>query len=100
MSAKSIRLVMALFMVGLLLGTCVTALAAAATPSAGACGPGTAEEIGSVKAPPVGFWVLAQPMAVLALGLFTFTRLVPPASSPLRLDLLWSDSASRAPPLF
>ncbi len=90
---------MALLMAGLVLGACVTALAATGSTPAGACGPGTAEQIGSVKAPPAGLWALVQSAVLSLLGLFTFTRLVPPTSSPRRLDLLWSDSASRAPPL-
>jgi len=89
----------ALVMAGLLLGTCVTALAAMGSPPTGACGPGKAEEIGSAKAPFVSLLALAEPTVVLPIDLFTSTRLLPPFHSPLRLNLLWSDSASRAPPL-
>ena len=90
---------MALVMVGLLLGTCVTALAAMGPRPAGGCGPGTAEEIGSVKAPLLGLWALAEPTIILPTGLFSCTRLGPPVPFPLRLDLLWSDLSSRAPPV-
>ncbi len=90
---------MAVVLVGLLLGTCVTALAAVGSPPASACGPGTTEEIGSVKAPLLGLWALAEPTIILPTGLFSYTRLRSPVPSPLRLDVLWGDFVSRAPPL-
>ena len=96
--ATHIISLMALVMAGLLLGTCVTALAAMGSPPTGACGPGKAEEIGSAKAPIVSLWALAEPTVVLPIDLFTSTRLLPPIPSPLRSALLWGDFVSRAPP--
>ena len=90
---------MALAMAGLVLATCVAALAAVGSPPTGTCGPGTAEEIASAKAPPVGLWAQAQPTVALPIAPSTSTRLLPPIPSPLRLDVLWGDFVSRAPPL-
>ncbi len=90
---------MAVVMAGLLLGTCMTALTATVSPPAGACGPGTADEIGPAKAPTVSLWALAEPTVVLPIDLLTSTRLLPPSHSPLRLELRWRNFVSRAPPL-
>jgi len=99
-SQRSGRLLslIALLMAGVMLGTCVAALAAMGPRPGGACGPGTPEEIGPAKAPVVGLWALAGPTVVIPVSLCSFIRLAPAFPSPPRLDLLWRDSASRAPP--
>lgn len=101
MSQRSTHIIslMALVMAGLFLGTCVTALAAVGSPPTGTCGPGTAEEISSGKAPLVGLWAPVQPTFALPIAPSTLTRFLPPIPSSVRLDLLWGDFVSRAPPL-
>jgi hypothetical protein len=90
---------MAVVLVGLLLWTCVTALAAVGSPPTGPCGPATAEEISSGKAPLAGLWAPVQPTVALPIAPSTFTRFLPPIPSSVRLDLLWGNFVSRAPPL-
>ena len=101
MGKRFVRLLppMAAVLVGVVLGICVTALAAVGSPPTGTCGPGTAEEISSGKAPLVGLWAQAQPTVALPIPPSAFTRFLPPIPSPVRLDLLWGDFVSRAPPL-
>lgn len=90
---------MALLMAGLFLGACVVSLAEAGLHSTTACGPRTAGEIASSKAPTVGLPADALPTLFLALPRLDFTRFLPPLSVPLRSGPRWTDVASRAPPL-
>ena len=91
--------VTALLMAGFFLGACVTALAEDRPPSTGACGPGTAGEIASSKAPTIGLSTDALPTVFLPLPPPEFGRFLPLLSLPLQCDPRWTDIASRAPPL-
>jgi len=91
--------VVAVVLVGLILGACLTALAETASNAYQVCGAVKGEEISTSKTSSPSLWAVPVDHAILPLGLLP-SRCTP---LPLTPDLvsanLWGDLSARAPPI-
>jgi len=90
--------VVAIVLVGLVLGTCLTGLAQAASFTYPVCGAAKVEELSASKTSSLALWAVPVDHGILPLGLLP-SRCTPLPLTPDRVSAnLWEDISSRAPP--